>query len=112
MISKAKTDLAQLLSIECQTDAQDIYHLLEIPKLYDHGHLALPLFGLAKKLKKNPIQWCQELADIFSKKSLDFISQVKPAGGFLNFTLTPTYLSDLLFTALQTPSYYRSSGFF
>ena len=108
MISKAKTDLAQLLSIECQTDAQDIYHLLEIPKLYDHGHLALPLFGLAKKLKKNPIQWCQELADIFSKKSLDFISQVKPAGGFLNFTLTPTYLNDLLFTALQTPNYYRS----
>ena len=108
MILKAKLDLAQLLSIECQTDATQIFDLLEIPKLYDHGHLALPLFTLAKKLKKNPIQWCQELAETFSKKSLDFISQVKPAGGFLNFTLTPQYLSDLLFKEIQKPNYYRS----
>ncbi len=108
MISKAKLDLAQLLSIECQIDAPEIYNLLEIPKLYDHGHLALPLFGLAKKLKKNPIEWCQELAHNFSKKSLDFILQAKPTGGFLNFTLTPQYLSELLFSSLQKSDYYRS----
>ncbi len=110
MISKAKLDLAQLLSIECQIDAPEIYGLLEIPKLYDHGHLALPLFGLAKKLKKNPIQWCQELADKFSKKSLDFILQVNPTGGFLNFTLTPGYLSELLFSSLQKPKFYQGSS--
>ena len=108
MISKAKRDLSKLLSIECQADASEIFEFLEIPKLYEHGHLALPLFILSKKLKKNPIQWCQELAEIFSKKSLDFIFQVKPVGGFLNFTLTAKYLSDLLFTELQNSNYYRS----
>lgn len=106
MISKAKRDLAQQLSVECQTGADELFNLIEIPKLFEHGHLALPLFTLAKKLKKNPIQWCQELADIFEKKSLDFILRVKPAGGFLNFTLTSQYLSDLLFVEIQNPNYY------
>jgi arginyl-tRNA synthetase len=113
MISKAMADLADLLSEECQSTPAELLNLIEIPKLYDHGHLALPLFTLAKKLKKNPMEWAKELAGLHTKnlntkKSLDFILEVKPVGGFLNFALKSQYLTDLLFHEIQKPGFYKS----
>jgi arginyl-tRNA synthetase len=107
MISAAKKRLAEALSPEVHSRVDEVLNLIEIPKLYEHGHLALPVFTLAKALKKNPMQWAQELADIFSKKSLDFVERVQPVGGFLNFTLKKAYLSDLLFGSLGQSDFYR-----
>jgi arginyl-tRNA synthetase len=107
MIFEAKKKLAEALATEVQADANEVLNLIEIPKLYEHGHLALPVFTLAKKLKKNPMQWAQELSEVFSKKSLDFVEHVKPAGGFLNFTLKKSYLSDLLFGSLTKEDFYK-----
>src|SRR5690606_12161512 len=108
MIWKAKEDLAQHLAAECQTSPDEIKRLMEIPKLYEHGHLALPVFTLAKKLGKNPMAWCQELATNLSQKSLDFIEGVKPVGGFLNITLKAKYLNDVFFYSIKQADFYKT----
>lgn len=111
MIFEAKKRLAEALAPEVVATVQDVLNLIEIPKVYEHGHLSLPVFTLAKKLGKNPMQYCQELADIFSnKKPLDFVSQVKPVGGFLNFTVKAPYLTELLFQSLQKSDFYKGQG--
>lgn len=113
MILTAKKRLAEALVTELQRNSiseNEVLDLLEIPKLYEHGHLALPLFSLAKRLKKNPIPWTQELADIFSKMSLDFVVAVKPVGGFLNFTLKTSFISDLLYSSLLLSDFYQGES--
>lgn len=109
MIQQSKLQLAEALAPECQQSSADILKLLEVPKLYEHGHLALPLFSMAKNLKKNPMQWAQELSQTMTQKSLDFVEQVKPVGGFLNFTLKSSYLSGLLLESLKNADYYKGT---
>ena len=70
--------------------------LLEQPRHSAHGHLAWPLFHLAKQYKKAP----QQLADEFSQKiqqSLpSFLKSCEALSGFVNFCFQEDYIQKHL----------------
>ncbi|MCX7978193.1 MAG: arginine--tRNA ligase [Bdellovibrionaceae bacterium] len=82
---------------------KEIYSLLEIPKNPDHGHLALPVFSLAKELRRPPVEIAEELAKKLQGVIPD-IQKIHPVSGFLNFGFAPACLQRILFTALRTSS--------
>ncbi len=65
----------------------DFSKLLEKPKVADHGDFSLPMFILAKDLKKAPPVIAKEFEEKLSKKLPDFLSKVVAVGPFLNFYL-------------------------
>ncbi len=70
-------------------DAQLNVDIFEYPPDSDMGDLALPCFGLAKKLKQNPnliAKNLKEKMDEFAAKN-HFIKEVKVVGPYLNFIL-------------------------
>jgi arginyl-tRNA synthetase len=74
---------------------------LEIPKKLEHGHLALPVFPLAKELRQAPPLIAQQLAQVLSEKLTELevgsrIAAVTPVGGFLNVTFQDDYLQKIL----------------
>ncbi len=72
---------------------------LEVPKKLEHGHLAFPVFPLAKELKKAPPLIAKELAEVVTKAEHPLskeIASVLPAGGFLNVTFKDAYLQKIL----------------
>lgn len=71
------------------------------------AHLAIPLFGIAKDLQKNPNDLATELS---AELKLEDIEKVEPTGGFLNIWIKPSSLAKNLNTDLATnPSYGSSS---
>ena len=103
MIRRAKKEIAKVLTGVLGRPEEEIFSSLETPKIYDHGHLAYPLFVLAKERRMAPPQLAKELAAEVQGKS-PLVAKVEAAGGFLNFTLTPAALQDFLFSALRDPS--------
>lgn len=83
----------------------DLLKVIEKPKQFEHGHLAFPVFALAKAMKQAPPMIASQLANEIQNKmkngELAFLSSVQPAGGFLNFTFQNSYLQDILFSELQ-----------
>ncbi len=66
--------------------------VIEIPKDKNFGHFSTPLaFSLAKELKKSPIIIAENLAKEFNGESI--FSKVEAVKGFLNFSLSPSFLS-------------------
>jgi len=108
MIQTAKTQIANLLNALTQLPEEDLQKTLEKPKQFEHGHLAFPVFALAKTLRSAPPQIAADLAQKVQAKiddgSLSFLEKVQPAGGFLNFTFKNLYLQNVLFEALQNPN--------
>ncbi len=62
------------------------------------GDLSLACFGLAKELKKSPVEIAQVLA---KNTKLSFVLDVKSAGPYLNFTLNKTKLVGELFKEMK-----------
>ena len=79
---------------------------LELPKKIEHGHLAFPIFPLAKILKKAPPLIAQTAADALAKANhrlvKNAISSIKPAGGFINITFSDDYLQNILVESIST----------
>jgi len=69
---------------------------IEKPKNKEHGDISTNIaLILAKKVKKNPIEICEELKDELNTSSLfDSIDIAKP--GFINFKLSVSSLTDSL----------------
>jgi len=72
---------------------------LEVPPNPDMGDYAFPCFGLAKELKKNPVEIAKDLASKF--ESNNQINEVKSIGPYLNFfvnkgSLTQKTLDEIL----------------
>lgn len=99
MIQHAKRAVAQGLSQATGRPAAEIFSALETPKTYEHGHLAYPVFQLAKEKRCPPPQLAQELVTELEGK-FDFLDRVQAAGGFLNFTFTAKALQGFLSEAL------------
>jgi arginyl-tRNA synthetase len=79
--------------------AEEIAALLEIPPEEDMGDYALPCFKMAKIMRKAPGVIAQELAQAMEKP--EFISEIKSAGGYLNFFLNRGYYTkDVVKAAL------------
>lgn len=101
MLSQLKKTLAQLLSSQIELGEEEILPLLKLPKSLDHGHLAYPVFPLAKARKEAPPLLAKKLADDISSQLPEFLKQVEAVGGFLNFHFSQSYVQNLLFNSYQ-----------
>ena len=98
-------DLSTQLSDHLTTDK--IYHLLEKPKLEEHGDLAFPTFQLAKVFRKNPAEIAANLSEKFSS---EVVSSVEAVGPYLNFYLDKgTVSAEVLGKILSTKENYGAS---
>lgn len=108
MIQTAKTQIANLLNPLTQIPLEDLQKTLEKPKQFEHGHIAFPVFALAKTLRAAPPQIATDLAGKIQEKiqsgSVPFLEKVQAVGGFLNFTFKNSYLQEVLFNSLAKPN--------
>lgn len=101
MIQKLKNDVAEAVASHVGRTAAEVYPLLEIPKTYDHGHLALPVFAWAKVNKQNPNELAKTMSEALVKL-LPSAEKIQPVGGFVNFQFKPAVLTETLFNDLRT----------
>ena len=80
--------LTRLLTETGLTEDQ-IFQLLEKPKVQSHGDLAFPCFQAAKFFKKPPNVLAQELSEKLQASGLKSFSWAKPSGPYINFSLSP-----------------------
>lgn len=82
----------------------EIKSLLEVPPTPEMGDFALPCFGLAKKMKKPPMQIAQELKCKMEQEKADsMLSHIEAANAYLNFYMDrKEYMNRILLAASQT----------
>lgn len=73
--------------------------VLEKPKDPNFGHYAVPVFPLAKVLRKAPPLIAQEIASKFDNDTL--FSKVEAIGGYVNFTLSSSFLNHFATQAID-----------
>src|SRR3989344_606520 len=93
-----KNEIINLLRKETSLSEKELESLLEIPPSPALGDFAFPCFVLSKKLKKNPNEIAQSLAEKIPKKGFE---KVEAKGPYLNFfvdknTLAEKTLSEIL----------------
>ena len=71
---------------------ESIKKALTSPKLFSHGHLALPIFSLAKELGQNPKTYATDLAEQITNQQINHIVSLQAIGGFINFKFSSAYL--------------------
>ena len=92
-----KMELAVFLkNLHFSLSQQEIVSLLERPRDPKHGHLALPLFLLAKKSSTSPKELAQKQSLEISKNLPPFLKQCNALSGFLNFRFQEQYLQNKL----------------
>ncbi|MDY5950876.1 MAG: arginine--tRNA ligase [Helicobacter sp.] len=121
--SKHNANISQDSMIESKTESKkdsnssqekiNLIIALEHPKDKRHGHFATPLcFTLTKILRTNPKVLAQSLQDFFMQYDLDsnstkpfkkMFSSIEALNGYLNLTLTHSFLTYMLEVALQSP---------
>ncbi|WP_304149428.1 arginine--tRNA ligase [Helicobacter bilis] len=121
--SKHNANISQDSIIESKTESKkdssssqekiNLVIALEHPKDKRHGHFATPLcFTLTKILRTNPKVLAQSLQDFFIQYDLDsnstkpfkkMFSSIEALNGYLNLTLTHSFLTYMLEVALQSP---------
>lgn len=78
------------------------------PKDPSHGHFATPIaFSMAKELGKNPNEVASDL--VAKLANCDMFSNVASAGGFINFTLSDSFLDSFSTRALREGDRFGSS---
>ena len=72
MLTDVKEKIAKQINVFLGNllDEKSIFHLLEAPKDWTHGHFSLPVFQFAKALKKAPPQIAQDLSQQLSQSNL------------------------------------------
>jgi arginyl-tRNA synthetase len=76
--------------------------ILERPRDASHGDMSTPLaMGLAKKMRRNPVEIAQALADrlVLPADEVESVEVLKP--GFVNFRFAPAVLRDNLLSILD-----------
>lgn len=121
--SKHNANISQDSIIESKTESKkdssnsqekiNLIIALEHPRDRQHGHFATPLcFTLTKILRTNPKVLAQTLQDFFIQYDLDsnstkpfkkMFSSIEALNGYLNLTLTHSFLTYMLEVALQSP---------
>lgn len=101
--------LADLLATALDTEAAELYPLLEIPPQSDLGDYAFPCFKLAKKLRKAPAQIALDLAERLKDRP-EYLARVEVAGPYLNFFLDPrVFTADVLRSVLDSEQAFSAS---
>ncbi len=89
-----KKEILELLRKETGLNEREI--VLEVPPNPDLGDFAFPCFSLSKKLRKNPAEICQELAEKIKTDGL--VKKVECRGAYLNFFLDKAKISRMILT--------------
>lgn len=98
-----------------------IYSSLEIPSKKEYGNLSFPVFFLAKKLKKSPVNIVKEIHEeftknIFSQNGKDensYLKEVSYISGFLNFKFdNEKILINLLEEYINNDNNFKISQFY
>src|SRR5271170_2242458 len=97
MLTPIKAKLAEALEPELGISREKIAELIEIPKDLSHGHLAVPIFFLAKERKKAPAILAKEIAEKLLTKKIDGVARVVAVAGYLNFHLDDLTLFKTLY---------------
>lgn len=101
MLTVLKRKIAASLTDFWNTDAEKILALFEKPKSEDHGHLSLPVFSLAKTLRKAPPQIAQEITAKIQAENFPELEAVSAVSGYVNFTIRNNYLLQQVFTTVK-----------
>ncbi|MEK6554825.1 MAG: arginine--tRNA ligase [Bdellovibrionota bacterium] len=99
--SKLANDVAPVLGCS----PEKVLSLLEIPKDVKFGHLSVPVFWLAKELKKAPPLIAIEFATALNGKNFDYLDKVEPVAGFINFYFKPEVLFKNLNEQIKNESH-------
>lgn len=78
---------------------QDVLEALEVPKNPEMGDFAFPCFKLAKALKQGPPQIAANIAPLLTD---DLFEHVTPAGGYINFKISPIIYAKTVLDAVLT----------
>ncbi|NLC27278.1 MAG: arginine--tRNA ligase [Campylobacteraceae bacterium] len=92
----------KLHAIEAIAKAFEDSFALEKPKDANFGHYAVPVFEFAKIWRKAPQLIAQELAAKFTNNKT--FSKTEAIGGYINFTLSDTFLDYHATKAIKNPS--------
>lgn len=95
MNNKIKKQLAHdIFTVFANTplDFEKIQKLLEKPKDPSMGQLSLPVFLLAKELKKAPPAIAAEYASKISNIKINYLQNCESVSGFINFKFTSEFL--------------------
>ncbi len=98
----------ELVLTSAKITKEQIFGLLEKPRSFEHGHLALPVFVFAKEAKQNPNEYSLDLekkltAKILGSSEQPQISSVKALGGFINFTFRARFLKTQIQSIAESP---------
>jgi len=100
-----------LISKELALDVSEVEKLVEIPPKEDMGDFAFPCFGLAKRLKKNPIVIAEDLAERLRKDISKDISNIDFKGAYVNFFVDKKILANSVLAKVNKRSFgVNSSG--
>lgn len=103
MIGQIKKQIAEDLSpVLPPLKTSEIVSLLERPRDPAHGELALPIFKLAKSMKKPPVEISQLLAGKIQEQHFQWLESVEAVGGFLNFKIKILFLQNDLINSFRT----------
>ena len=101
MLTGLKHQLAEVIAQVTGREASFILGLFESPKNIAHGHIAFPVFFMAREKKKAPTLIAQDLAFELEKLSLESIQSVSPTGGYVNIQVKDRWLQNSLSEQLQ-----------
>ena len=94
LLAEIKKELSVFLNKTLSLKEEEI--LLEQPRHFEYGHLALPLFSFAKKNKVSPQQQAQDFSEKINKNLPFFLASCSPLSGFINFKIQENYLQEKL----------------
>ncbi len=101
MLTDLKQKIVTDLSAIIHLPEREVMSLLEVPKGLDHGHLALPVFFMAKELKKAPALIAQEIALQIKARQNPLIENVVALSGFVNIHLNPQSFQEALLKSVH-----------
>ncbi len=101
MLIDFKKDLAHILGKVTHQETNFILNLFENPKNMDHGHLAFPVFFMARQRRKSPPRIAQELALELENLNLSPVRAASPVGGYVNIHLKDDWLQQSLVKKLR-----------
>jgi len=75
-----KNIVADLIAKNVEWEKKAVLALIEVPPRLEMGDFAFPCFGLAKEMKKSPVEIAKDLAS-----KIKFEGRVEAAGAYVNF---------------------------
>jgi len=91
-----KDVVVKLITKQVGLKVGEVENLVEVPPKSDMGDFAFPCFGLAKKMKKDPMEISEDLAEKFRKGLPSEISNVDFNGAYVNFFIDKKILAKIV----------------